>query len=101
MVTLTKPPFSRDRWTHVAMAFANFNTGRKDGVATLYLNGKAQGVVSPREQTFSWEPSEALAMIGINYAGLFDELAFFNRALTAAELEELFALDGGIAALRR
>ena len=101
IVTVTPSPFSRDRWTHVAYTFSNFNTGKKDGVATLYLDGKPQGSVSAREQTFSWEPAQAIAMVGINYIGLFDELAFFNRALTAAEVSELFALPDGLTAVRQ
>ena len=101
MVTVTKPLFTRERWTHVVFNFANFNTGKKDGVTTLYLDGKPQGAVSAREQTFSWEPAQTIAMLGINYTGLFDELAFFKRALTAAEVAELFELPGGIRALHR
>lgn len=101
LVTVTRPPFTRERWTHVLFTFANFNTGKKDGVSALYLDGKLQGTVTGREQTLSWEPSKALAMLGLNYTGLFDELAFFNRALTAAEVERLHALPGGVAALRQ
>ncbi len=95
-VTVTKPPFTRQRWTHVVFTFANFNTGKPDGMATLYLDGKPQGTVSAREQTFSWEPAKAIAMLGIGYTGLIDDLAFFNRALTAIEVEQLFALPGGV-----
>ena len=40
-------------------------------------------------------------MLGISYTGLFDELAFFNRSLTAAEVGQLFALPGGVATLHR
>jgi hypothetical protein len=101
MVTVTKPPFTRHRWTHVVFTFANFNTRKKDGVATLYLDGKPQGTVSAREQTLSWEPAQAIAMLGLNYTGLFDELAFFNRPLTAAEVENIFALPSGMTALRK
>ncbi len=101
LVTVTRPPFSRDRWTHVVFTFASFNTGRKDGVATLYLDGKPQGSVSAWEQTLSWEPAKTIAMLGISYTGLFDELAFFNRALTAAEVGQLFALPGGVTVLRQ
>lgn len=100
MVTVTRPPFSRQRWTHVAFTFTNFNTGKKDGVATLYLDGKSQGTVSPREQTFSWDLAATVAMIGLNYTGLFDELAFFDRLLTPAEIEELHSLPGGVRGLR-
>ncbi len=101
VVTVTHPPFSRDRWTHVVFTFTNYNTGKKDGMATLYLDGRPQGTMSAWEQTLSWEPSKVIAMIGINYTGLFDELAFFNRSLTAAEVEQLMKLPGGVTALRR
>ena len=99
LVTVTRPPFTRERWTHVVITFAHFNTGQKDGVATLYLDGQAVGSVSPREQTFTWEPAQAIALLGIGYTGLFDELAFFNRALTAAEVGQLFASPKGLAEL--
>ncbi len=99
VVTVTRPPFSRDRWTHVVFTFAHFNTGKKDGAATLYLDGKSQGTMSGWQQTVSWEPAKVLAMLGISYTGLFDELAFFNRSLTAAEVGQLFALPGGVATL--
>lgn len=101
LVTVTRPPFSRDRWTHVAFTFVNFNTGSKDGAATLYLDGRAQGSVSAWKQTLTWEPAQTIAMIGIGYTGLFDELAFFNRALTAVEVGQLFTLPGGVTALRQ
>ncbi len=99
MLTVTRPPFTRQRWTHVAATFASFNTGQKDGVATLYLDGQVVGSVSPREQTFTWEPGQAIALLGIGYTGLFDELAFFNRALAAGEVGQLFALPNGVAEL--
>lgn len=100
MVTVTKPPFTRERWTHVAFTFTNFNTGKTDGIATLYLDGRFQGSVSAREQTLTWDPAATIAMLGLNYTGLFDELAFFNRALTATEVENIFVLPGGIQGLR-
>jgi len=101
MVTVTRPPFTRQRWTHVVFTFASFNTGKRDGVATLYLDGKSQGTVSAREQTFSWDPAKTIAMLGIAYTGLFDDLAFFDRAITAAEAEQLYLLPGGIGQLRK
>ena len=101
VVTVLRPPFSRERWTHVVFTFANCNTGKKDGAATLYLDGKSQGTMSAWKQTVSWEPAKVIAMLGISYTGLFDELAFFNRSLTAAEVGQLSALPGGVTALHR
>ena len=101
LVHVEKPPFAGDRWTHVAFTFENFNTGRPDGVATLYLNGEFRGALSPREQTFTWNPSQALVMLGLSYIGLWDELAIFNRSLSAQEIKSLYELDGGVQTLLR
>lgn len=96
LVTVGQPPFSGDKWTHIVVAFSNFNTGKPNGVSTLYLNGKLAGTVPLREQTYTWDLAQSTAVLGINYSGLFDELAFFDRTLTAAEVGELFELPGGM-----
>jgi hypothetical protein len=90
LVTVEKPPFTNDGWTHVLISFSNFNTGLPDGISTLYLNGQPAGAVGPREQTFTWDVSRATACLGISYTGLIDELAFFDRALTDDEVRALF-----------
>lgn len=94
LVSVTRHPFSRARWTHVAFTWERFNTGRPDGVAHLYLNGELQGKLSPRVQTYTWNPDELLVMLGLSYKGLWDELAIFNRALDAAEIARLNASPG-------
>ncbi len=89
-----RPPFTADRWTHVAITFERFNTGQPDAVATLYLDGQRQGALTGRTQTFTWDPERAAIMIGLGYTGYFDELALFDRALTAAEVEGLSRAEG-------
>jgi concanavalin A-like lectin/glucanase superfamily protein len=101
LVAVEQPPFSGDRWTHVVFTFDRFNTGKPDGVAKLYLNGELRGALSPREQTFTWDPSKTLVMPGLNYVGLFDELAIFNRALSDTEIQQLYQLEGGVRLLVR
>jgi len=96
MVTVAKPPFSRDTWTHVAWTFSNFNTtDNSAGTATLYLNGKSQGSLKA-PQTYTWNPEKAVIMLGIAYTGDFDELAIFNRALSDAEIQTLHLLPAGL-----
>src|SRR5690606_15656736 len=90
LTTVADPPFSRDAWTHVVVTFDHFNTGLPDGTSAMYLNGQLAGEVGPREQTFTWDPKEATIVLGINYVGLFDELALFSRPLTANEVRALF-----------
>jgi hypothetical protein len=95
------PPFSADRWTHVVFTWENFNTGKPDGVAKLYLDGKYQGEISAREQTFTWVPADTLIIIGLDYIGMLDELALFNRALDSREVDILHRLPEGIRSLRQ
>jgi hypothetical protein len=39
--------------------------------------------------------------LGVEYNGLVDELAIFNRALSDEEIRTLHALSGGVASLKR
>ncbi len=101
LVTLTQPPFSRDHWTHVLFTWENFNTGQPNGRARLYLDGVLSGEISPRVQTFTWDPQKCLIMIGLGYTGWMDDLAIFNRCLSAPEIEALRQLPLGVASLKR
>lgn len=92
LLPVVRPPFSKDKWTHVAWTFRNFNTGQKNGDAVLYLNGQKQGLLGPREQTFSWDLDKAMIMLGLSYIGFWDELAIFDRPLTESEIAELSSL---------
>jgi hypothetical protein len=42
-----------------------------------------------------------LLRLGVNYTGLFDELSIYTRALSDAEVDALYKLDGGVATLLR
>ncbi len=101
LVTVEKPPFSRGKWTHVLFTFERFNTGKTDGIARLYLDGQPHGVLSPRQQTFTWDVQNTAIALGLSYIGLLDELAIFNRALTEQEVRAVFALEKGIGSLPR
>ena len=100
LVAVDNPPFAKGKWTHIVYTWESFNTGRTDGIARLYLDGTPRGALSPRQQTFTWDPAETKIALGLNYIGLFDELAVFNRALTGAEVASLYRLERGVAALR-
>lgn len=96
LLTIPQPPFAKGKWTHVVFTFENFNTGRSDGVARLYLDGQLQGVLDQRTQTFTWDISKTAVMPGLGYIGSFDDLAIFDRALGAEEVAVLFALPSGV-----
>ena len=99
IVRVKQPPFGRAKWTHVVMTFSGFNTDGTDGTAKLYINGDLQGTVKDRRQVFTWDLSKATIRVGLGYVGLFDELAIFNRALSADEVRELYKLPAGLGGL--
>jgi len=92
LVSVERPPFARGKWTHIVFTFENFNTGKPNGVAILYLDGQRQGELSPRVQTFTWDPSKTWIMLGLSYIGLWDELSVFNRAINPEEIKSLNSL---------
>ncbi len=99
-VIVEKHPFAAGKWTHVCFTWDNFNTGRDDGIARLYLNGELQGELTGK-RTFTWDLGKAAILLGFSYAGLYDDLALFDRALTGEEVRTLSSLEGGVHSLGR
>lgn len=100
VVTVKTPSFRRGTWTHVAFTFSGLN-GTQPGTARFYLDGKLQGNTEPIPEPFTWDLSRAKIRVGVNYAGLFDDLSVFNRALSDGEIQTLYGLTAGVSALRR
>lgn len=89
LVVVKKPPFSRDRWTHIAISYTGLGAG--NGSASLYVNGELQGNSTPVKEAFDWSMDKATIRLGINYTGLMDDIATFRRPLSAKEIAELAA----------
>ena len=101
MVQVARAPFSRDKWTHVVFTLENVNDKTRPQVGRLYLNGEAQGSIEKWDLTFGWDPAQVLLVLGAAYVGQMDDLAVFDRALTAEEVGTLNGLKGGVSDLRR
>jgi len=99
-VVVAQPPFARGQWTHVAIVFSGLGSD-SGGTAKLYLNGKLAGTADGIREPFNMEPALATIRLGVNYAGLMDELSMFTRALNDAEVDALYRLDGGAAMILR
>ena len=89
-------PFRRGRWTHVVISFSGLNS--QQGSADFYINGLHQGKRKIAEP-FTWEIENAKIFLGLNYVGLMDEVALFDRALSGQEVEWLYQLAEGLPAL--
>jgi hypothetical protein len=101
MVQVAKAPFSRDAWTHAVFTLDKVNeaTAAKPS-GSLYLNGQLQGRIEGWDLRFAWDPAQVALVLGAAYVGRLDDMAVFNRALSDAEVQQLFALDGGVSRLR-
>lgn len=86
-IPVQKPPFSREKWTHVAWTFEHVNAD-EDAVVVLYLDGKSQGTLK-RPLRFTWDPEKVAILLGINYIGDFDDLVIYDRPLNVAEIRQL------------
>lgn len=96
MVQVERAPFSREAWTHVAFTLENINNRPGHPTGKLYLNGRLQGSIDNWDLRFGWDPEQVLLVLGAAYVGHMDELAVFNRALTADEVSQVYTLEHGI-----
>jgi len=100
LVVVDSPPFQRGEWTHVVVTYQGLNSG-SGGTAQLFLNARSQGTTNNIGDAFTWDLARAEIRIGVNYTGLYDELALFDRPLTQDEVTALYQLEGGVTSLRR
>jgi hypothetical protein len=101
MVWLRKVGFKADRWHHVVLNLRNLDTGKKDALATLHVDGKPVGEVKDRALAMAWDVDKAGIYVAVNYIGLLDELAVFDRELSADEVKLLHATPGLLAKLKK
>ena len=97
MVWLRKVDFKADDWHHVALTWKNFDTGKDDAVATLYVDGKKIGDVKDRAIAMDWDVEKAGIYVAVNYVGLIDEFAIFDRELSAEQVKLLYEEPGLLA----
>ena len=93
--------FKTDEWHHVVLNWKNFDTGKADALAELYIDGKRIGRIEDRPIAMDWNLDKVGIYVAVNYLGLLDELAIFGRPLTEAEVGELFREPGLLTSLRK
>jgi len=93
LITVKRTPFGRGKWTHVAITHSSLGSGT--GTASLYLNGELQGTTETIPEPFHWDMSRGAIRLGVNYVGLFDELAVFSRPLNADEVKLVHGMKRG------
>ncbi len=101
MVWVKGVGFKAADWHHVVLAWKNFDTGKPDALATLYVDGKRVGDVKGRAIGMEWDVDRTGIYVAVNYIGLLDELAVFDRALTAEDVARLHKAPGLLAPLKK
>jgi hypothetical protein len=100
MVRVPKIGWKENEWHHVVLTWENLDTGKVNAVTSLYIDGKLIGQVRDRAIAMGWEIDKAGIYVAINYIGLLDEFAVFNRALSADEVTALMKSPGLLAKLK-
>lgn len=100
LVWLKEVGFKVGQWHHLAITWKNFDTGKKDALATLYVDAKPIGDLRDRDIAMRWTIAKTGIYVAVNYIGLLDEFALFNRPLDSAEIERLHAEPGLLAGLK-
>jgi hypothetical protein len=103
MVWVDKPGFKVGEWRHLAMVWCNFDTGKNDARAALYIDGKLAGEIKDKDYPIAmdWDLERTGIYIAVNYIGLIDEFALFKRALTEEEIGVLRAQPAELSSLKR
>jgi len=81
--------FKEQDWHHIAFTWSNFDTGRNDAHAALYIDGKLIGELKDRSITMGWDIEKTGIYFAVGHIGLLDELAIFDRPLAADEISRL------------
>ena len=93
--------FKSGEWHHVALNWRNFDTGKSDARAELWIDGKPIGQTQDRAIAMDWNLDKTGIYVAVNYLGLLDELAIFGRPLAEAEIRTLFGEPGALAPLQK
>lgn len=89
IIRLPHVGFQAGEWHHLAMSWKNFDTGDANAVAQFFVDGKLIGELANREMAMHWDIEKAGIYVAVNFIGLMDEFAVFNRSLSAEEVEYL------------
>lgn len=97
LLPVPKPGLKVGEWHHFVLSWENLDTHRKDARAALYIDGKKFGEIKDRDLAMRWDMDRTGIYVAVNFIGLLDELATFDRALTQAEVNLLFRTPGLLA----
>jgi hypothetical protein len=100
IVTVRDIGFRAGDWHHIAMTWSDFDSGKADAEVDCFIDGKSVGRLSKRRIAMNWRLEKTGIYFAVNHIGLIDELAIFDRPLSAVEIRELHGDAGLLARLK-
>jgi hypothetical protein len=101
LTRLKNVSFKAGEWHHILLSWDRFNTGKKDGTHTLYIDSKKVGELTAYEVGMDWDIDRTRVYFAVNLIGLLDEMAVFRRPLTAEEVALLHQKPGLLQPLKK
>jgi len=93
--------FKEGEWHHIVLTWDRFNTAKKNGIHTLYVDSKKIGELQDFDVAMEWDMERTRVYFAVNFIGLLDELAVFSRPLTVDEVGLLHKNPGVLASLKK
>lgn len=101
LVRIKNIGFKVGDWHHIVFTWDHFDTGKNNAHATLYIDGKSVGGLKNRNIAMKWDLDHTGIYVAVNYIGLLDELAIFNRPLKHKEIQRLQRTPGWLSSLNK
>ena len=79
-----------NEWHHIVITWSNFNSSQANAEWALYIDGVEKGRKGPIRQDVTWNMADQVMRFNhTGYVGKLDEIAIFNKMLTADEIKYL------------
>jgi hypothetical protein len=89
LVRIPKIGFQENEWHHIAFTWSHFDSGKPNSHASLYIDGELVGELTNRDIAMRWDMQQAGIYVAVSLIGKMDELAVFDRSLSASEVGQL------------
>lgn len=92
--------WKRGEWHHVVATWHNANSGEKNGMAEIYIDGVRRAWMEGYEHRVTWDIDALTIGLGQRYAGVIDELLILDAALNVSQVEQLYGFPEPIGELQ-
>ena len=100
IVRAKAPAIQPGKWHNLLMTWENFDTGRKDARATLYLDGAPIAQLVDQAGQMNWDLDRVRIFLGAALIGMIDEVTIFDHPLSSTEIADVASQPALFAGLK-